>query len=42
MLSHLMDGNNRRCLPDERKEIQRPGKIENVKKKIHSRARKVV
>ena len=41
-LSHLMDGNNGRCLPDGRKEMQRPGKIENVKKKIHARARKVL
>ena len=29
-LSHLMDGNYRKCLPDGRKERQRPGKIENM------------
>ena len=40
-LSHLMDGNNGRCFRDGRKGIQRPGKIKNVKKKIHARARKV-
>ena len=37
-----IDGNNRRCLPDGRKGMQKPGKIENVKKKIHARARKVL
>ena len=26
----FLDGNIRRCLPDRRKEMQRPGKIENV------------
>ena len=41
-LFHLMDGNNRRCLPDGRKGMQSPGKIENVLKKIHARARKVL
>ena len=41
-LSHLMDGNNGRCLPDGRKEMQSPGKIENLKKKIHASARKVL
>ena len=41
-LSHLVDGNNRRCLPDGRKGSQSPGKIKNVKKKIHARARKVL
>ena len=29
-LSHLMDGNNRKCLPDGRKGMRRPGKIEDV------------
>ena len=28
--SHLMDGNIGRCLPDERNEMQKPGKIENM------------
>ena len=37
-----MDGNNRRCLPDGRKRISRPGEIEDVKKKIHARTRKVL
>ena len=37
-----MDGNNRRWLPDGRKETQRPENIENVKTKIHARARKVL
>ena len=32
-----MDGNNRRYLPDKRKGMQSPGKIENVKKKIYAR-----
>ena len=41
-LSHLVDGNNRRCLPDQRKGMRRPGKSEDVKKKIHARARKVL
>ena len=41
-LSHLVDGNNRRCFPDGRKGMQRPGKVEDVKKKIHARARKVL
>ena len=41
-LSHLVNGNNRRCLPDGRKGMQRPGKIEDEKKKIHARARKVL
>ena len=40
--SHLVNGNNKRCLPDERKGMQRPGKIEDVKKKIHARAKKVL
>ena len=38
-LSRLMNGNNRRCLSDGRKEIWRPGKIEDVKK-THARARR--
>ena len=33
---------NRICLPDERKGMQRPGKIEDVKKKIHARAKKML
>ena len=41
-LSHLVNGNNRRCLPDERKGMRRPGEIKDVKKKIHARARKVL
>ena len=41
-LFHLMDGNNRRCLPDGRKGMRRPGEIEDVKKKIHVIARKVI
>ena len=42
MLSHLRDGNNRRCLPDGRKEMSIPEKIENVRKEIYARARKVL
>ena len=41
-LSHLVDGNNRRCLLDGRKGMRSPGKIENVKKKILARARKML
>ena len=41
-LSHLVDGNNRRCLPDGKKGMQSPGKIKHVKKKVHARARKVL
>ena len=41
-LSYLVYGNNRRCLPDGWKGMRRPGKIENVKKKIHARARKML
>ena len=41
-LSHLVDENNRRCLSDGRKELQSPGEIEDVKKKIHARARKMI
>ena len=37
-----MDGNNRRYLPDGRKEIQIPGLIEDVEKKINARTRKVL
>ena len=40
--SHLVDGNDRRCLLDGRKEMGRPGTIEDVKKKIHARARKML
>ena len=40
--SHLVDGNNGRCLPDGRKGMRRPGEIEDVKKKIHARARKML
>ena len=38
----LVYGNNRRCLPDGNKGMRRPGETENVKKKIHARARKVL
>ena len=38
----ILYGNNRRCLPDGRKGIRRSGKIEDVKKKIHARARKAL
>ena len=41
-LSYFMDGTNRKCLPDGRKEMQRPGKFENVKKKDHATARKLL
>ena len=41
-LSHLVDGNNRRCLPDGKKGMQSPEGIEDVKKKIHARARKML
>ena len=40
--SYLVYGNNGRCLPDGRKRIQSPGEIENVRKKIHARASKVL
>ena len=33
-------GNNGQCLPDGRKGMRSPGKIENVKKKVHDRARR--
>ena len=36
-LSHLLDGNKGRCLPDGRKGMQNPGEFENVKKKIYAR-----
>ena len=39
-LSHFLD--NRRCLPDRRKKMQERGKIENMKKKINARERKVL
>ena len=38
----LWNGNNGRCLPDGRKGMRRSGKIEDMKKKIHARARKVL
>ena len=38
----LRIGNNRRSLPDGRKGMRRPGKIEDVTKKIHARVRKVL
>ena len=41
-LSHLMEGNNRRCFPNGRKGIQSPKEIEDVKKKIHARSRKML
>ena len=41
-LSHLEYGNNGRCVPDGRKEMRSPGRIEYVKKKIHARARKML
>ena len=37
-----MDGNNRSILPNERKGMQRQGKVEDVKNKIPARARKVL
>ena len=39
---HFVDGNIGRCLPHGRKGMQSPGKIEDVKKKIHARARKIL
>ena len=39
--SHRMDRNNRKGLPDRRKGMQRPGKIENMLEKIQTRARKM-
>ena len=38
-LSHLVNGNNGRCLPDGRKGMRRSGKIENVKKCMPERGR---
>ena len=40
-LFQVINGNNR-CLPDGRKEMQNPGEIEDVKKKFHARARKML
>ena len=40
--SHFINGNNGRCLLEGRKGMQRTGKIEDVKKKIHARASKVL
>ena len=40
--SQLVNKNNRRCLPDRRKGMQSLGRIEDVKKKIHVRARKIL
>ena len=40
-LSHFVDGNNGRCLPDGRKEMQSLREIKDVKK-IHARARKML
>ena len=37
-----MNGNNRRCLSDGKKGMRRPGKIEDMKKKIYARARKML
>ena len=39
---NVWNANNRKCLPDGRKGMQSPGKIEDVKKKIHARARKML
>ena len=41
-LFHLINGNNGRCHPDGTKRMQRQRKIENVKKIIHARARKML
>ena len=40
--THLMNRNNRRCLLDGRKEMYKPGKIEDVKNTLRARARKVL
>ena len=40
-LSNFVDGKNRRCFPGGRKGMQSPGEIEDAKKKIHARARKM-
>ena len=37
-----IDGNSRGCLADARKGMQSSGKIEDRKKKIHTRARKML
>ena len=37
-----MDGNNGRSLADGKKEMQGPGKVEDAKKKIHTKARKML
>ena len=41
-LSHLVDGNNRRCFLEGSKEMQSPEEIEDVKKINHARARKML
>ena len=33
---------NRRCFPDGRKEMQRPGEIENLLEKIHATPKKML
>ena len=40
--SHCVGGNNRKCLPEGRKGMRRPKEIEDVKKNIHARARKML
>ena len=40
--SYFVDGNKGRCLLDGRKGMQSPGKIQDVKKKIHAGARKML
>ena len=37
-----MNWNNSRCHPGGRKEMQRPGKIENVSENIHAKAKKLL
>ena len=41
-MERLSQLNNRRCLPDGRKGMRRPRQIEDVNKKIHARARKML
>ena len=41
-LSIFVDGNNIRCLPDGRKSMRRPEEIEQLKKKIYARAKKML
>ena len=41
-ISNLVDGNDRRCLPDGRKGMRSAGEIKEVKKKIHAKARKML